>query len=169
MIVNIEPGKRLSTEYLAHLNKTVNAPENPIIYLGIDPGKSNGVCGYDEKFYLQFMLTIQADDMVMFLEQFHKIKVCVVEVYRVFPNKLRSHIYSNLETPRVIGRIEGWAARNQFYLEGQPSHIKSTGYKWIGQKPLPKSNPRNHEWDAHVHFMYWAIRTGRIKLESLLR
>jgi hypothetical protein len=50
----------------------------------------------------------------------------------------------------------------------QKATIKKNGYNWIGIKPPSKSNPRNHEMDAHVHFMYWAIRTGKINANSLL-
>lgn len=168
MIVSTDPGERLSPEYLSHLNTTVNNEQNPVMYLGIDPGRANGICGYDAKYYLQFMLTVHADDMVMFLNQFQHIATCVIEGYRVYPHKLRQHIYSDLETSRVIGRVEGWATRGKITLVVQGADIKSIGYKWIGKKPLPKSNRKNHELDAHVHFMYWAVKNGRIPAHSLV-
>ena len=46
---------RLTKQYLEKIKETVNAEANPIIYLSIDPGKTNGICGYDAKFYLMFM------------------------------------------------------------------------------------------------------------------
>jgi hypothetical protein len=169
MIASIELGKKLTPEYLGHLNEIVNNDLNPIEYLSIDPGKANGVCGYDAKYYLQFMFTIAANDMVMFLHQFDKVKKCVTEGYKVYPNKLKDHIYSDLETPRVIGRIESWATVNNVDLIIQPATIKYTGYKWLGEKPRPKSDKKNHQLDAHVHFIYWGVTSGRIQLEDLIR
>lgn len=169
MIININPKARLTPEALVHLNEAVNALANPVNYLAIDPGTSNGVCGYDVKLYPMFMMTVSADDMVMFLHQFNLVKKCILESYHIFPNKAKDHIYSDLETPRVIGRVESWAEIKKVDLIKQPSSIKPTGYKWIGKKPLPKSNPRNHSLDAHVHFMYWAVRANKIPLEDLIK
>lgn len=169
MIANIAPGERLSKEYLTNLNSAVNAEENPVAYLGIDPGESNGICGYDAKYYLLFMLTIHHEDMILFMHQFKSVKKCIMEGYKVFSHKAKHHINSDLKTTQVIGRVQSWAQLHEVELILQPSKIKSTGYKWIGKKPLPKSNPMNHSLDAHVHFMYWAVITRRIKLEDLLR
>jgi hypothetical protein len=160
---------RLSVADLTRLKEAVNKSENPVTYLGIDPGESNGICGYDSKFYLQFMTTIYFEDITKFLHQFDHIKLCVVEGYHVYPNKAQQHVYSNLKTPRVIGRIESWAEIKNINLIRQPATVKATGYKWIGEKPLPKSNPQNHALDAHVHFMYWAVRHGKVNAADLLR
>jgi hypothetical protein len=169
IVPNPKTGQRLTKEYLTHLNEAVNAEANPITYLGIDPGKANGVCGYDAKYYLQFMLTVPADDMNMFVHQFNRVEKCIMEGYKLYPNKLKEQVYSDLETPRVIGRVESWAEMHQVELIIQPASIKPTGYKWLGVKPLPKSNPRNHELDGHIHFMYWAIKRGHITAESLFK
>lgn len=151
------------------LGHVVNQEINPVLYLAIDPGKANGVCGYDAKFYPVFMLTVPADDMVDFLEQFTAVTVCITENYLLFPSKTKSQIYSDMETPRVIGRIEGWASRHRVKLVMQAPNIKTLGYKWIGKKPLPKSNSLNHQLDAHVHGMYWAVRNGKVNAADLLR
>jgi hypothetical protein len=152
---------------LESFESSINADINPAIYLAIDPGKANGVCGYDEKYYTKFMVTVQSVDMVRFLTLFKRIELCVTEGYKLYPNKTREQIYSDMETPRVIGRIESWAEQNKVKLEMQPASIKPTGYKWIGQKPLPKSNPLNHQLDAHVHFMHWGIKAGKIPIPNL--
>lgn len=167
--VNVAPGERLTKEYLANLNNAVNAVQNPVVYLGIDPGESNGICGYDAKYYLLFMLTIHHEDMVMFMHQFKSVKKCIMEEYKVFSHKAKQHINSDLKTTQVIGRVQSWAKLHEVELIMQPSSIKPTGYKWIRKKPLPKSNPMNHSLDGHVHFVYWGVRTGRIKLEDILR
>lgn len=167
MIVNT--GKeRLTTEQLERLHEAVNVDLNPVTYLSIDPGKSNGCCGYDERHHLMFMITIQADDMVKFLHQFDKVQKCILEDFMLYPDKTKQQVYSDMETSRVIGRVETWAELKNIDLIKQPARIKPTGYLWTGKKPLPKSNPKNHELDAHIHFMYWAVKNGRIKAEDLL-
>jgi hypothetical protein len=164
-----EPGKRLTEDDLAQVKALVNNWVNPVKYLAIDPGKANGVCGYDVHFDLMFMMSIQSIDMNLFLHQFKMVDKCVCEGYKLYPNKIRSQIYSDLETPRVIGRIENWAEIKKVELIMQPATVKKTGYLWIGKKPLPKSDPKNHQLDAHVHFMFWAVKGGHISATELLK
>lgn len=159
----------LQREEFDRIKGTVNSDENPVKYLGIDPGKANGICGYDARHYVSFMYTIQSEDMVDFLDLFKKVNTCIIENFRLYPNKSREQVYSDMETSRVIGRVEAWAYKLDLRLIKQGADIKPTGYKWLGKKPLPKSNPLNHELDAHVHFMYWAIKNGRINAADLLR
>ncbi len=169
MTVSIEWGQKITNSFLKGLREAVNAEENPVKYLGIDPGKANGVCGYDAKLYLVFMLTIPANDMIKFLYCFDLVEVCVVEDFLLYPNKSKYQAYSDMETSRVIGRIESWSQDKEVKLIKQKATIKEIGYKWLGKKPLPKSNPRNHEADANVHFMYWAISSGLYKAENLVK
>lgn len=151
------------------IKDAVNNEQNPVTYLAIDPGKANGICGYDEKYYLIFMYTIQSSDIVDFLDIFEHVQKCIYEDYLLYPNKIKQQVYSDMETPRVIGRIESWAQRKKVALIKQGASIKTTGYAWIGKKPLPKSNPKNHELDAHVHFMYWAVKNNKINAADLLK
>lgn len=160
--------EKLDEENLVHLSNAVNAEVDPVVFLGIDPGKSNGICGYDAKHYLKFMYTVMEPDYLKFLDVFQNVTHAIIENYLLFPNKAKDQIYSDMMTPRIIGRTEGWAARNGVELIPQGASIKATGYAWIGKKPRPKSDPSNHEWDAHVHFMYWAIKNGRINAADLL-
>ena len=147
----------------------VNAEQNPVKYLAIDPGKFCGVCGYDDKFYLQFMYVVRSIDIVQFIYSFDHINTCVIEDYRLFPNKAMKQVYSTMETTRVLGRVEGWAEVNNITLVQQPSKIKPTGYAWIGEKPPTKSSNQNDTMDAHVHFMYWAVLNKKIKAEQLFK
>jgi hypothetical protein len=142
---------------------------NNVRYLGIDPGKSNGVCIYNDNAELMFMITVPADDMTQFLKLFKNVKVAVVEDFFLYPNKAKQQIYSDMETSRVIGRIETWAELNDTEVIKQKATVKTTGYAWIGEKPLPKTNPMNHVLDAHVHFVYWAVRKGLLKAADLLK
>lgn len=162
MIVSTDPFQNLES-----FKSSINDDHNPAIYLSIDPGKANGICGYDERFYTKFMTTIKATQMVKFLMLFERVKLCVTEGYKLYPNKAHQQIYSDMETPRVIGRIESWAITNNLVLIMQPASIKPTAYKWMGQKPLPKSNPLNHQLDAHAHFMYWGIKNGKIQVPNV--
>lgn len=159
---------KFTPELLNKFSSSVNAEQNPVLYLAIDPGKSNGVCCYDAKMYLTGMYTIRANNMVQFLNSFQKVKKCIIEDFKLYPNKASSQFYSTMETSRVIGRIETWSELNGIELIKQGANIKATGYKWIGKKPLPKSNKQNHELDAHVHFMYWAIKNNHIDPGNLI-
>jgi hypothetical protein len=94
--------------------------------------------------------------------------VTVVEDYKVYPQKAQQHVYSDLVTPRVIGRIEAWADMRQVKLVKQGAHLKNIGYKYLGKKPFAKSNKLNHAMDAHAHFTYWAVGNNIIKPEALL-
>lgn len=159
----------LTLPQIEHLGTIVNLDQNPVRYLSIDPGKHNGVSGYDDRFYLQFMYTVNYKNMTDFLTQFSRIKVCVVEDFLLYPNKALEQRYSRMETSQVIGGINTWAKLEDVKVITQLAAIKETGYKWLGQKPPSKSNPRNHELDAHCHFTYWAVRNGHINLVDLLK
>lgn len=161
--------ERLSERYLANFKEAVNSDQNPVKYLAIDPGKANGLCGYDVKYYMVFMLTVHEEDIVTVLNLFEKVDTCITEGYRVFPHKAKQHVYSDLATPRVIGRVEYWAETNKVKLVKQASSIKPTGYAWAGLKPPPKSDPHNHVMDANIHFIYWAVKNGKIKAAQLLK
>lgn len=162
------PGERTTPEFLEKIHSVMNAEENPIKYLGIDPGKKNGICGYDTRYYLMFAMTVMADDMALFLHQFKNVAIAVVEDYKLFPNKAQQQLYSDMETPRVIGRIESWALHNEVEIVKQGPSIKKNGYAWIGQKEPKKSDPLNHQKDANAHFMFWAVRNGKINARDLL-
>jgi hypothetical protein len=161
-------GQPLTVNDYIKIHEVVNMEANPVKYLGVDPGNANGICGYDERYYLVFMWTIQEADINKFLTQFEKIDTCVIENFSLYPNKAQQQIYSDMTTSRVIGRFEGWAARNSVKLVKQPASIKKVGYAWIGKKQPSKSDSQNHVKDAHVHFMYWAIRTNKLDAGVLL-
>lgn len=159
----------LTPEFKEHLSSAFNSEINPVKYLAIDPGKINGVCGYDAKYYLNFMYSIPETDMPIFLELFNYVDKCIVENFLLYPNKALQQTYSSMVTSRVIGRIEHWASVKNIELIKQNATIKKTGYAWIGQKPPSKSNPRNHELDANVHFIYWAVKNRKIDAADLIR
>lgn len=143
---------------------TVSEP----VYMAIDPGKRTGLNIYDEKGNILGMYTIAGSKIISFLQDFVKIKVCIIEGYRVFPHKAKAHVYSDLETPRIIGRVEAWAEVNGIKLVKQRSADKTMGYKYQAEEPAKKSNPQNDVLDAHAHFIFWAVNNGVIKPEQLI-
>jgi hypothetical protein len=159
---------KFNPEILGILATSVNDEKNPVVYLGIDPGESNGVCGFDEKYRLVFMYTVMYPDVGDFLELFKNLKLIVCEDFFLYPDKAMQQVYSEMKTSKVIGSVVEFTRKNKIQLVMQKATIKSTGYKWVGKKPLPKHNPANHELDAFVHFMYWAVRTGKINAADLL-
>lgn len=160
---------RIASEGLKAFEETVNDDYNPVVYLAIDPGKNNGICGYDIKCYLQFMYTIQEEDIAEFLDIFKHVRKCIVEDFVLYPHKAKQQVYSNMLTSRVIGRIEDWGRRKELEIIMQKATIKETGYKWAGKQPLPKSNPASHALDAHIHFIYWAVKNKKMHAKDLLR
>ena len=160
MLFNVDEAEKLC--------EVVNTPTRPVVYLGVDPGKSNGVCGFDAQFKLMGMWTVMENDILTFLRQFKNIKTCVIENYRLYTNKAFQQAHSDMLTSRVIGRFEAWAEINNLELIKQGANIKPIGYKFIGKKALPKSNKLNHAMDAYVHFVYWAVRKGKINAADLL-
>jgi hypothetical protein len=162
-------GMPVTPELLERFTSVVNADENPVVYLSIDPGKANGVCGYDANCYLVFMYTVKSEDMISVLQCFRKVTQCVIEDFFLYPDKAKQQVYSDMETSRVIGRVESWAERHNVELIKQGARIKPTAYAWLGQKPLPKTNKNNHKMDAHAHFIYWAVRSKRMSAAQLIK
>ena len=141
-------------------------------YISIDPGHTSGVCGYDKNCNLVFMLTVDKDNIVGFLEDevnTGHVHTVIYEEYAVFPNKAQQHVYNPLHTVRVIGAIQSWALRKKLHIHGQKSSIKPTAYRMLGVKPLPKSDPQNHSLDAHAHFTFWAVKNKKLDPRKLIK
>jgi hypothetical protein len=152
-----------------NLETFITNEANPLESLAIDPGKFNGVCGYDSRHYLQFMYVVDFEDMVTFLNILKRVKRCIIEDYTLFPNKAMRQTYSDMPTSRMIGRVESWAELHSVELIKQLPTIKVTAYKWLGKKPPAKSTNLNDPWDAHAHFTYWAIKNKKINPAVLLK
>lgn len=139
-----------------------------IKFLAIDPGKRNGIAAYNEYGLMQWMRTVLYDELTNFLRKQEEVKVVILEDYTVFPHKAKQHIYSDLITPRAIGKVEGWCEARNIKLVKQGSSYKAMGYKYLGKKPLPKSNPMNHAVDAHAHGIYYLVNNNIVSAGSLL-
>lgn len=149
-------------------SETVELITESAVFLGIDPGEKNGIAAYDKDYGILWTLTVKEPDMGPFIQKCENLQLVIIEDFFLYPHKAMAQSYSDMPTSRVIGRVEEIARTKGFRLIKQPAKIKPIGYKWIGRKPLPKSNPLNHELDAHVHFMHWAIKHGKIDVSSLL-
>jgi len=156
-------------DILDKFTELVNNNLTPIIYLAIDPGKFNGVCGYDEKYQLHFMHVVASTDMTKFIRAFNNVTTCIIEDFKLYPNKAFEQAYSDMETPRVIGRVEDWATMRDIRVIKQGASIKKTGYLWLGKTPPSKSSNQNDPMDAHVHFIYWAVMHNKINAIDLLK
>lgn len=163
------PGDRTTDAFLERLRSVVNSELNPVKFLAIDPGTSNGVCLYDARYYLVSMMTVHAEDLDEFIEQFEQLDTIICEDYKVYRHKANAHVFSDLQTPRAIGGIESFCRRKKVKLVKQLASNKPTGYAFLGKKPLPKSDPKNHQMDAHVHFIFWAVKNNLIDIKTLLR
>lgn len=149
-------------------SETVELITESAVYLGIDPGEKNGIAGYSDKYELLWMLTVKEPDMGPFIGKCNNLKLIIIEDFLLYPSKAMPQSFSDMPTSRVIGRVEEIARTKDIKIIKQPANIKKTAYKWIGVKQPSKSNPRNHELDAHAHFMFWAIKYGKINASSLL-
>lgn len=139
-----------------------------IKYLSVDPGEANGIAGYNDKAQLQFMQVVTYDGLTRFLGQLDYVEICICEEYRVYPHKAQKHIYNKLLTPRAIGKVETWAELHGVRLIMQAATHKGTGFKYLGKKEPPRSNPLSHAIVAHAHFTYWAVVNKVIKPEELI-
>lgn len=143
-------------------------------YLAIDPGETNGAAVYNSKGGLQALLTIKIDELTEMLQKIRRsckddpLERIIVEEYRVYPHKAKDHVYSKLNTTRAIGRIESFAEICSIPVSFQGASLKTTGYRYLGKKPKPKSDPGNHAMDAHAHGTYWLVNNGIIDPARLL-
>lgn len=144
-----------------------------IAYLAIDPGETNGIAAYDENGVLLWCRPIKHADLTDFLLDIEKLfaplQLIIVENYLVYPNKAKQHVYSKLTTVRMLGEIDGFAKARGIKVQKQNATIKNVGYKWMGRKPLPKSDPMNHAFDAHAHGLYWLVTHHIVDPSTLLK
>lgn len=137
-------------------------------YLSVDPGESNGLCGYDIDGRLLWMATTKLRDLARFIEELRNVHTCIIEDYKIHPHKAQDHIYKDVVAIRAIGKIENWIERYNIKEFKQPNKHKTTGYQYMGKKPPPKSDPRRHELDAHAHFLYWGVNSKLINPADLI-
>lgn len=133
-------------------------------YLAVDPGKSNGVAVFNDAAQLVFMGVIQEAEFSRWLADLKFTpKVAIVEDFVLYPHKAKDQTYSNMVAVRMIGRMEYWAHINNVELVKQPAHLKSMGYRYLGEKPAKNQ----HAKDALVHGLYYLIRHGIMSTKDI--
>ena len=131
--------------------------------LAIDPGESSGWATYSATGEFQDAGICRSREGVYdLLKEVGPVAKVVIEDYRLFSHKAVQQSGSRLETVRVIGAIESWAAINDSEVILQPASIKSIAQKWSGI--VPKGSHKNtHHIDAMLHGHYYLQRTEVIK------
>lgn len=141
------------------------------MYIAIDPGaseKKTGLSGYakfaDDGAIIDYEYLAEDELKQQFLNDIHSSPLAVIcEDWRLNPKSIHVFTWSRMPTPKLIGWIEGVCEGFgvKFILQG--AQIKNTGYLHWGKKPLPKSNPMNHAYDAVVHGREYLIKQGVLK------
>lgn len=141
-----------------------------ITFISFDPGENTGVTLYNEKGHLQQLEVIHHKKINEWLRELvaDDIITCIIEDYRVYPNKAKAHIYSDVKTVAVIGRLEYWAEAHEIKIVKQPASLKTTGFKYLGIAEPPRSNPRSHGFVAHAHATFYFVKNGILDPKELL-
>jgi len=143
-----------------HKDSPVYLPER---LLAIDPGETTGLAVFEgtklvEAFQAPTKDVGQASLLIRRnVRKFH-ITDLVVEDYRIYHWKIKSHTWASLHTPRLIGAIEGLCAEYKMTAHKQMAHIAKTfvndaklkAWKfWLPGKP--------HARDAIRHGCYFIL------------
>lgn len=138
------------------------------LYCAFDPGISTGLAVGDEE-GLQGYVVINLKEFEDSLLDWKRLwgefpTTAVVEDYRLDHSKEPKQ--SKIETVSVMGMIRFWCKANNIEYIEQARMYKPVGYRYWGKKPLSKSNPTNHAYDAVAHLFYYMIQNKkwRIKL-----
>ena len=131
--------------------------------LAFDPGESSGWATYSATGeFINAGICRSREEVYALLKEVGPVAKVVIEDYRLFSHKAVQQSGSQLETVRVIGAVESWAALNNISVTLQPASIKSIAEKWSGLKPKG-AHKNTHHIDAMLHGHYYLQRTGIIK------
>lgn len=136
--------------------------------LAIDPGGSVGVASFNEDGSNEYCYTARAQDLHDVLETYPNLKRIIVEDYVIYAGKEKQHRYNKLQTAKQIGEITNYCRFKKLKIEMVKASDKVTGYAYLGVKPLPKSNPRNHALDAKALGTFWLVKNGILDPRKLL-
>jgi hypothetical protein len=132
------------------------------MYLSIDPGATTGWCMFDNVGGINWMNSIKHDLVIEWLETLQGVELVIIEEFMLNPPGFRNQVpkHDKMITVQVIGYVKSWAKRNKVKVVEQQRDKRMVGYKYWGQKPLPKSDPLNHAYDATAHGIYYLQRKG---------
>ena len=131
--------------------------------LAVDPGESSGWATFDAKGTITGTgICRSRDEVYEMLKSIVPVAKVVIEDFRLYSHKAVQQSVSQLETVRVIGAIESWAALNDVSVTLQPASIKSIAEKWSGLKATG-SHKNSHHIDAINHGIYYLQKNDIIK------
>lgn len=142
------------------------------LYAGIDPGLTTGLAVANEEGEFQGFVSVHFDkiqDSLINWDTYwlQKPEVVIVEDYRLNPYTAKrvEATHSRIETVQVIGMVKIWCTSHDIECVIQDRDKKGVGYRYWGKKPLPKSNPMNHPYDAAAHLMFYMVNKKLIKVK----
>ena len=137
--------------------------------LVIDPGdKTNGWAKFDlaTGAVHGFGEVKGRDNLLKFLRGDEDTTKLLIEEFKLFGHKAKQQSGSAMETTRVIGMVETWAAmspRPIELLKKQPSSILPIAQMW-SQKKVPASGSTGHDmWSAYNHGYYYLVQQKVLK------
>lgn len=141
------------------------------MFIAIDPGaspKENGTTGYarfgPDGSSISMEYFSESEIRHEFMSDIWDAPSAVIcEDWRLDPKVFRAYSWSRMPTCKLIGWLEGVCYMQNILFILQGAQIKKSGYQHWGKKPLPKSNPMNHAYDAFVHGREYLIKEGIIR------
>jgi hypothetical protein len=138
-------------------------------YVAVDPGKANGLAGFDDKGHVKWLQVVQLDQLSDFLDKLPEtVTTCICEDFRLYPNMAHKQGYSPMDATRGIGVVMKWCQLRGIKLVMQMPSVKSTGFMFLGKKE-PKRSAVSHSVVAHAHGVYWLVTNGILDPKELLK
>lgn len=132
--------------------------------LCIDPGHGTGWATISkEGATLATGITRSRDELYEVLKEIpHTVEVVVMEDYMLFGHKVKQQSGSKLETVRVIGAVDSWAALRGIPVVLQPASILPIAKRWTGIK-YSGAHKDGHHASALLHGYYYMYDKGILK------
>ena len=131
------------------------------LYISLDPGQTTGYATFDKDGNIKDMEYLVLNEVRERFERDLWDAIAVIcEDWRLDPKRAMAFSWSQMPECKLIGWLEGVCFMKNIPFILQAAGVKPTGYKHWGRKPLPKSNPLNHAYDAIVHGREYLIKQG---------
>lgn len=134
--------------------------------LAVDPGEGTGYVVLSRTgIPLTTGITRSREELYAVLKDIpEEIELVVMEDYRLFQKKAIQQSGSKLETVRVIGAIDSWAALREIPVHLQPASILPIAKRWTGI--VPKGAHKNgHHVSALLHGMYYLYKNNILQMK----
>ena len=130
--------------------------------IGVDPGKTTGICIYNEDGTPDTFGQLTIPEMVEFTNTYpEEVAMIVVEDYVLFKRRAMQQAGSRLHASQVIGMMEVLAAKKGAKLIKQPADRKLDGEKFSGVHP-PSNHADSHWIDAKNHLFFRMHEMGLV-------